>query len=261
VGQIRPNPFQPRRDLPPEQLKALADSIRKNGVLQPLVVRREGLNLYHLIAGERRWRASQMAGLAEVPAVVREATDEQMLEIALVENIYREDLNAIDRAMAYRRYRDEFDLTADEVATRLGEDRSTVANYLRLLELPAEVKTWVAEGKLSMGHARCLLAIRSPAELVRLAASAIEQGLSVRTLEKLVREKVEARATASKPVTSAADDKRPQIRTLEQAFMRAIGTKVEIQESRRKGSGKIVIHYYNLDDFDRVSERFGVEGQ
>jgi ParB family transcriptional regulator, chromosome partitioning protein len=260
VGQIRPNPFQPRRDLPPEQLKSLADSIRKNGVLQPIVLRQKGPNLYELIAGERRWRASQMAGLGAIPAVVRDASDEQMLEIALVENIFREDLNAIDRALAYRRYRDEFDLTAEDVASRLGEDRSTVANYLRLLELPSEVKDYVAAGKLSMGHARCLLAIRSPGDLVRLAQQAIEQGLSVRTLEKLVRERVEARAAASKP-SAVAEDKRPQIRNLEQAFVRAIGTKVEIHESRRKGSGKIVIHYYSLDDFDRISEQLGVEGQ
>lgn len=258
VQQIRPNPFQPRRALPPEQLKALADSIRTSGLLQPIVVRDAGGSVYELIAGERRWRAAQLAGLTRIPVVVREATNEQMLELALVENIFREDLNAIDRALAYRRYRDEFGLTAEEVASRLGEDRTTVTNYLRLLELPSEVKDLVAEGKLSMGNARCLLALKSSDQIVQLARKAVQEGLSVRALEALVRQRVDARAAASQPVKSE-DQKRPQIRALELAFVRAIGTKVEIRESRRKGSGKIIIHYANLDDFDRLSARLGVE--
>ncbi len=259
VNQIRPNPFQPRREMLPDQLQALAESIRKTGVIQPIVVRWKGSDVYELVAGERRWRAAQMAGLSAVPAVVRDASDQDMLEIALIENIFREDLNAIDRALAYKRYRDEFTLTADEVAARLGEDRSTVANYLRLLELPSEVKDWVASGQLAMGHARCLLAIRSPTDLTQLAKKAIQEGLSVRALEKMVRERVEARAAATK--APEPTEKRPHIKNLEQAFVRAVGTKVEIHESRKKGSGRIVIHYYSLDDFDRISERFGVEEQ
>jgi ParB family chromosome partitioning protein len=259
VAAIRPNPYQPRRDIAPEALQALAESIRKTGLIQPIIVRPLAGGAYELIAGERRWRASQMAGLTRIPAVVREATETEMLEMALVENIFREDLNAIDRAGAYRRYCDEFQLSADEVATRLGEDRTTVTNYLRLLDLPNEVKAWVAEGRLSMGHARALLGIKSPSDLVRTAKQAIDEGLSVRALEKLVRERVEARAAAAKPAADGQEAKRPQIRNLEQAFVRAIGTKVEIQESRKKGSGKIIIHYYNLDDFDRIAERFGVE--
>jgi len=257
VGQIRPNPFQPRREITPEQLQSLAESIRKQGVLQPIVLRPKG-DIYELVAGERRWRAAQMTGLGEIPAVIRQASDAEMLELALVENIFREDLNAIDRALAYRRYSDEFSLSAEDIAAKLGEDRTTVTNYLRLLELPNEVKVWVAEGKLAMGHARCLLGIRSPSDLVRTAKQAIDEGLSVRAVEKLVRERMANRAAAAKPSTEAAE-KRPQIRNLEQSFVRTLGTKVEIQESRRKGSGKIVIHYYNLDDFDRIAERLGVE--
>ncbi len=168
VSQLRPNPHQPRREFPPEHLKSLADSIAKEGVIQPIVVRKAGDSLYEIIVGERRWRAAQMAGLKEIPAVVREATDEQMLEVALVENIFREDLNAIDRAMAYRRYCEAFGLSADQVAQRLGEDRSTVTNYLRLLDLPNEVKQWVVEGRLSMGHARCLLGLSSPTMRVQV---------------------------------------------------------------------------------------------
>lgn len=260
VGHVRPNPYQPRKEMTPEALKSLADSIRKTGLIQPILVRQKGPNLYELIAGERRWRASQMAGLSSIPCVVRDVNETEMLEIALVENIFREDLNAIDRALAYRRYCDEFNLSAEDVATRLAEDRTTVTNYLRLLDLPGEVREWVAGGKLSMGHARALLGLKVAAEMVKLAQQTMQEGLSVRALEKIVRERAEARAAAVKPPTANPEAKRPQIKNLEQQFMQATGTKVEIHESRKKGSGKIVIHYYNLDDFDRISERLRVEG-
>jgi ParB family chromosome partitioning protein len=259
VSRIRPNPYQPRREMAPDTLKSLAESIRKSGVIQPIVVRQKDNEVYELIAGERRWRASQMAGLREVPCVLRDVAEDEMLEIALVENIFREDLNAIDRAVAYRRYCDEFSLSADQVAQRLGEDRTTVTNYLRLLDLPSDVKDAVAGGKLSMGHARCLLALKAPGEISRLAQLIVQDGLSVRALEKLVRERVDARQEASQKSTPEA--KRPQIKDLEQQFMQAMGTKVEIHESRRKGSGKIVIHYYTLDDFDRIAQQFGLEGE
>lgn len=242
----------------PIELKALADSIRTSGILQPIVVRPHADGAYEIIAGERRWRAAQMVGLAEVPIVARDATDEQMLEWALVENIFREDLNPIERALGYRQYCDQYSLSAEEVAQRLGEDRSTVANYLRLLDLPSEVKEWVAEGRLSMGHARCMLALKVPSELVQVAKMTMEQELSVRAVEKLVRDRVEARSAAAKPPAEPKEAKRPQIRSLEQSFAQALGTKVDINESRRKGSGKIVIHYASLDDFDRVVERLGV---
>lgn len=258
VGRIRPNPFQPRRESPPEDLKSLAASIAATGLIQPVIVRTRPNEVYELVAGERRWRAAQMAGLSEIPAVVRDASDAEMLEIALAENIFREDLNAIDRAQAYRRYCDQFGLTPEDVAAKLGEDRTTVTNYLRLLELPQEVKDWVASGQLSMGHARCLLAIRSASDLVRTAKQAINLGLSVRALEKLVRDRVSARQAAAK-AGSGGDGKRPQIRAMEEAFSRQLGTKVEIDESRRKGTGKLIIHYFSLDDFDRIAERLGIK--
>lgn len=259
VDQLRPNAFQPRKEIDPADLKSLADSITQSGLIQPIVVRPVAKGVYEIIAGERRWRAAPMAGLSEIPVVIREATDEQMLELALVENIFRSDLNPIDRAFAYRRYCNEFNLSAEEVAEKLGEDRSTVSNYLRLLELPQEVKDWVIAGKLSMGHARCLLGIRSASDLVGAARHAIERDLSVRAIEKLVRERAAARESAGKAGRGGKEVKRPQIRALEEAFIQALGTKVEIAESRRKGSGKLTIHYYSLDDFDRVAERLGVK--
>jgi len=261
AGHIRPNPFQPRKQTAPNQLEALAQSIRKTGVLQPVILRQRGEELYEIVAGDRRWRAAQMAGLGEIPAVIRDASEQEMLEIALVENIFREDLNPIDRAGAYRRYCDEFNLSAEEVANRLGEDRTTVTNYLRLLELPIEVKEWVAGGRLSMGHARCLLGLRSATELIRTAKEAMAKELSVRAVERLVRERIDARSAGSKLAAGGRESKRPQIRSLEQAFMQALGTKVEIHESRRTGRGRIVIHYFTLDDFDRIGERLGLAPQ
>jgi len=245
VDQIRTNPHQPRKDMAPEALQALADSIRNNGVIQPIVVRKKDEHLYEILAGERRWRGGQDGGP----------------EVALIENILREDLNAIERAMAYRKYCDEFGLSAEQVAQKLSEDRTTVVNYLRLLDLPSEVKDWLASGAISMGHARCLLALRSSADIVRTARQAMDEGMSVRGLEKLVREKLQARASASTQTAARAEDKRPQIAALEQAFVRTLGTKVDIHESRRKGSGKIVIHYHSLDDFDRITERLGVTAE
>jgi ParB family chromosome partitioning protein len=193
-----------------------------------------------------------------VPAIVREATEQQMAEIALVENIFREDLNPIERASAYKRYCDEFGLSADQVAARLGEDRTTVTNYMRLLELPEQVKNWVSESRLSMGHARCLLGLRSSGDIQQTAKHAIDSDLSVRALEKLVRERLATGDEQSKNTAPPVSAKRPQVRNLEEAFVRSLSTKVEISESRKKGSGRIVIHYFSLDDFDRIAQRLGI---
>jgi len=258
VNRLRPNPSQPRCAMPADNLQALANSIAKTGVIQPIAVRPAGKDIYEIIAGERRWRASQMAGLTEVPVIVREATNEEMLEFALVENIFREDLNAIDRAIAYKRYCDEYDLTTEQVAERLGEDRSTVANYLRLLDLPSEVKSWVSEGKLSMGHARCVLSLSSAQDRIEAAKTAMKKDLSVRSLEKLVRDLLASGIPAIRESKGERPAKRPLIRQLEETFVQQLGTKVEITESHRKGKGKIVIHYGSLDDFDRISERLGI---
>lgn len=259
LDRIRPNAFQPRQEMKTDELDTLAHSIRQSGLIQPVILRRSDSEGFELIAGERRWRACQQLGMKEIPAIVREASDREMLELALVENIFREDLNPMERAEAYRRYGDEFGLSAEDIAQSLGEDRSTVANYIRLLDLPEGTKRLVSAGQLSMGHARCLLGLKSPSEIDRLAKKAIDEGLSVRVLEKLVRDRIEARDNASKSAVPGRETKRAQIRHLEEAFVQQLGTKVEISESRRKGSGKITIHYYSLDDFDRIAGRLGVE--
>lgn len=256
-AQIRPNRFQPRTELSETETDNLAESIRKSGVLQPILVRPDGHG-FEIIAGERRWRAAERAGLAHIPAIVREASDEEMLEIALVENIFREDLNAIDRACAYRRYCEHFGLSAEQVALRLGEDRTTVTNYLRLLELPPSVQDMVRDGRLSMGHARALAGLGDETRIEKLAKIACTNFFSVRALEELVRKE---KASSQMAPASTAPVKRPHVRSLEQQMMGALNTKVEILESRRKGVGRIVIHYYSLDDFDRIAQRLGLEPQ
>lgn len=254
---VRPNPFQPRTEITDASIDALAESIRQSGLVQPITIRQVGPG-YELIAGERRWRATQRAGLTEIQAIVRTATDEEMLEIALIENIFREDLNAIDRAQAYRRYCDQFALTAEQVAGRLGEDRTTVTNYLRLLELPESVQDMVRDGRLSMGHARALAGITDRHKLESTAQFACANCFSVRAIEELVRKERTAPQAAPSPAPTAETAKRPHVRDLEQQFVRALGTKVEIQESRKKGAGRIVLHYFTLDDFDRIAERLGI---
>jgi ParB family chromosome partitioning protein len=258
IGKLRPNPYQPRQEFNPTSLQALATSISKTGLIQPIAVRIAENDTYEIIVGERRWRAAQMAGLGEIPVIIRDASREEMLELALIENIYREDINAIERANAYKRYCDEFSMSAEQVASKLGEDRSTVSNYLRLLDLPSDVKQLVIDGRLSMGHARTLLGLKLPSEIQKLAELAVKDGISVRALEKMVQDRQAARAAAIKPRVGK-EDKRPLIRELEQTFIRILGTKVEIFESRRKGKGKIIIHYASLEDFDTISERLGIK--
>ncbi len=196
---------------------------------------------------------------SRVPVIVREATDDQMLELALIENIQREDLNAIDRALAYRQFCAQFDLKPEEVARRLGEDRTTVVNYIRLLDLPEEIRLLVAGAQLSMGHARCLLAVRDADYQVRLAKSTVQNQLSVRALEEIVRR------TKSQPTEEADQTPRgtpgraSHVRDLERRFEQAAKTKVTIREGKKKGSGRIIIEYYSFDDFDRLAGAFGVD--
>lgn len=254
------NPQQPRNTISEEDITHLSDSIRQHGVLQPIVARRAD-DRFQIIAGERRWRAARRAGMSEVPVSVRDATDEQMLELALIENIQREDLNAIDRARAYREFCDRFGLRPEEVAQRMGEDRSTVANYLRLLELPADIQAMVADQRVSMGHARCLLGVTDAARRSRLAESVAQNELSVRALEEIVRREKTQKEPGSDTVVSSSAPVRAHLRDLERRFEQAVGTKVAIREGKRKGTGRIVIQYYTLDDFDRVAERLGVKAE
>jgi ParB family chromosome partitioning protein len=258
AASLSANPLQPRRMFNSEAVSSLADSIRANGVLQPIVVRKRD-GRFEIIAGERRWRAAQQAGLKNVPVVVRDATDEQMLELALIENIQREDLNAIERARGYRQFCDEFGLRADDVAHRMGEDRSTVANYLRLLDLDPPIQDLVASGEISMGHARCLLGVAERSRRERLAQSVVTESLSVRALEEIVRrEKGKPKRDEGGPVIEAKR-RSAHIEDMEQRFERQTRTKVAIHEGHKKGTGRIVIEYYSLDDFDRIAELLGVK--
>lgn len=256
VGDLVPNPFQPRERIPDVSLIQLAESLRRSGMIQAITVR-EAAGKYQIIAGERRWRAAKLAGITKVPVVIRPADDRDMLELALVENIQREDLNPIDRAKAYRQYCDRFGCTAEDIAQRLAEDRSTAANYLRLLDLEDDIQAMVADGRLTMGHARCIVGVAGTDERRRLARAVVAHELSVRALEGIVRREKGTRPQGSAGITDAPR-KTPHLRDLEERLSIATGTKVTIQEGRRKGTGRLVIEYYSLDDFERIAARLGV---
>ncbi len=268
VSSIRPNPFQPRKHFDAEGLDELKESIRVHGVMQPVVVRKVGA-IHELIAGERRWRASQLLGLTKVPAVVREGvSDDQMLELALVENLQRRDLDPIERARGFRLLLERLGSTQDEVAERVGLKRTTVTNHLRLLELPTPVQEALIRGSLSMGHARAILGLADATERVSMASRAVEQGLSVRDVERLVRERVQGVSQAGPSVSEAASDAPqdsaiiprpvseppPWVATLEARLQESLGTRVELQV-RGDCRGQVQIHFYDRDDLDRLLER------
>jgi ParB family chromosome partitioning protein len=255
---LQPNPFQPRSSAVRENVASLAASIRENGLLQPITVRMEH-GEYQIISGERRWWAARSLDMPNIPAIVRPATDRQMLELALIENIQREDLNAIDRARAYRRYCGEFGLKPEEVATRLGEDRSTVVNYLRLLDLPDNIRAMVEVGQITMGHARCLLGVADGERQRQLAEAIVANELSVRAVEEIVRRQREREGDKTPAEKTPEQTYSAQVHDLEQKFEQAVKTKVTIKPGRRKGAGRIVIEYYSLDDFDRIASSLGVE--
>ena len=244
IERIAPDPRQPRHHFPKEPLAELAASIRAQGVLQPILVRKSGEG-YVIVAGERRWRAAQQAGLHEVPALVRDLAESAAFEIALVENLQREDLTALEEAEAYRRLIDEHGLTQEDLAQRVGRDRSTIANSLRLLRLPDEVKAAVSSGALSMGHARALLALEDPARQIQLARQVIARGLSVRAVELLVRGRVEKRASAP--------EMNPNARALCESLTRELGAKVTLRGSGKTGT--LQIRYSSLDELDRIVEK------
>ncbi|MEE9366384.1 MAG: ParB/RepB/Spo0J family partition protein, partial [Dehalococcoidales bacterium] len=252
VAQITPNPYQPRKTWDDEHLADLAASITANGVIQPILLRKSEAG-YEVIAGERRLRAAALAGLDTIPAMVRQATDAQMLELALIENIHRTDLNPLERAQAYDSYINTFSLTQTDAAKRLSEDRSVIANHLRLLDLPSEIKQMLVAGDLSMGHARAILALPTDDIRRKLANRALAGRLSVREVERLVRLSLEAGRPEKKPV-----EKAPNILDLEKRLREVLGTKVRIDASRRGHRGRIMIEYYTLDDFERITERLGL---
>jgi len=253
IDAISPNPYQMRTVWDEQELADLAESIRANGVIQPIIVRRSGSG-YELIAGERRLRAAQMANLNAIPAVIRQATDEELMELALIENIHRTDLNAIERAKAYQSYLTTFCLTQAEAAERLGEDRSVIANYLRLLDLPNDVKQMLADGELSMGHARAILGLPTDELRRKLANRALAGKLSVREVERLVRKYL----TGSEQARSRSLSKPPHILDLESKLRSRLGTSVVIETRKNGQRGKIIIEFYSLDEFDRITEAIGL---
>ncbi len=253
IDVISPNPYQPRTVWDQQELMALAESIKSSGIVQPIIVR-PTTGGYELIAGERRLRAAKLASLKTVPALVRQATDEQLLELALIENIHRTNLNSIERAKAYQKYLQTFSLTQAEAAQRLGEDRSVIANYLRLLDLPDEIKQMLIEGQLSMGHARAILTLPTDELRRKLANRAMAGRLSVREVERLVRKYLTGSGESKRAVRS----KPPHIVDLEQQLSRQFGTKVAIETRRNGQRGKIIIEFYSLEEFDRIMEIVGM---
>lgn len=246
VDAIDPNPFQPRRVFQPERLEELAQSIRTNGIIQPLVVRRSG-DRYQLVAGERRWRAAKLAGISQVPAVVRQIPDDRLLEVTLVENIQREDLNPIETAIAFERMTSELSLSAEEIGQRTGKDRTTIVNSVRLLQLPTDLQQLVAERRLSAGHARCLLSLPT-ADLQReVAERSVAQGWSVRQMERTTQRMVEGR----KPKHVDEVDSDPNVKAAVRELERVLGTRVRVIE-KAKQKGRIEIEYYSADDLDRI---------
>lgn len=248
VERIVAGPEQPRRTFNEDSLNELAFSIKEKGVIQPVIVRRDDNGFFTLIAGERRLRASRIAGLKRIPAIVRVATHEDALEIALIENIQREDLNPIETAAGFERLMTEFNLTQERLAEKVGKERATVANYLRLLRLPEDVKKAISDGKLSMGHARAILGMEEPRLQSQTAFTVIEKGLNVRETEELVKKLQSAKQSKEKSKPKGDS----QIASLEERLIKHLATKVKISHKGKKG--KIEIEYYSLEEFDRLLE-------
>jgi ParB family transcriptional regulator, chromosome partitioning protein len=243
IDRIMPGKQQPRRFFNEDALKELSASIKEKGVLQPVILSRTGDGSFNLIAGERRWRASKLAGLKKIPALIKNVASKEALEIALIENIQREDLNPIETAEAFNRLQRDFEMTQEELAVKVGKERATVANYLRLLKLPDEIKDMVYNGALSMGHARALLSVEGRLNQIEAARKIIKKGLSVREAELLVRK-------PSRP-ESAAVLKDPHIRSLEERLKQSLGTRVHLSQKNKK-SGRIEIEYSSLEELDRI---------
>lgn len=248
VSKIKPNPFQPRRQFREDALEELAQSIRVNGIIQPISVRKSGEE-YQIIAGERRWRAAQLARLTVVPVVVQEIADEKLLEIALIENIQREDLNPMELAEAFERMVTELRLSHEEIGRRTGKDRVTVTNTIRLLQLQPEVQQIVASGKISAGHARALIGIKDPDRQKNVAYSVISEGWTVRQIEKAVKDILQG--SSDRPEKPPAPPVDPNVRAAIDEMQQALGTRVRIVE-KGKGKGHIEIEYYSSDDLDRI---------
>jgi ParB family chromosome partitioning protein len=250
IDLIEPSSAQPRTNFDEASLEELAQSVRSNGIVQPILVRRRGAR-YQLVAGERRWRAAQRAGLQRVPAVVREIADDKLLELALIENIQRQELNAIEEAHAYRSLIETLGLTQEVVAQRVGRDRTFITNYLRLLRLPEDLQRLVEEAKLTMGHARALLGVSNEATQRSVARNIIERALSVRETERIIKR---IASGGSAPPTEASSPKLndANVRAAESKLRRHFGTQVRVVQNKGRVGGKIEIEYYGDSDLDRI---------
>jgi len=256
IEQIDRNPFQTRTQMNEEQLGELAASITANGVVQPILVRPLAGGRFQLIAGERRWRASQLAGKQTIPAILRQVSDEQAMEITIVENLQRADLNPMEQARAFERLAREFHMTQEQMATRTGKDRATVSNFLRLLRLPATVQGRVEKGELSFGHARALLSLEHAEEMEKAAQRVVGLSLSVRQTETYVQGLLHPEKAAKKePKPETPVD--PNVREVQERLQRALGLKVQIED--HKGRGKVIIEYAKLEDFDTLLEQLAGE--
>jgi len=251
ISHIETNPFQPRTDFDDSAIEELSRSIKEQGIIQPVTVRKMGFDRYQLISGERRLRASIRAGLTKIPAFIRVANDEQMLELALIENIHRENLNAIEVAISYQRLIDECNLTQEQLSEKLGKSRSSVANFLRLLKLPAEIQIAIRDGHISMGHARTLINIEDKETQLRLLQQIIEDELSVRQTEELSAKAKSNEVKEKRQTNFIPEHFKAQIKTLSQA----LNTKVKVKRNVQ-GRGSVVIDFKNEEEFDRIMELF-----
>ncbi|MGO9614624.1 MAG: ParB/RepB/Spo0J family partition protein [Dissulfurispiraceae bacterium] len=245
IEKILPAEHQPRKTFRDESLKELSLSIKGKGVLQPIIVSRVGDGTFRLVAGERRWRAARLAGLKKIPALIKEVSSRDAIEIALIENIQREELNPMETADAFQRLLKEFDLSQEELSQRVGKDRATIANYLRILKLPEAIKSFVSEGSLSLGHAKALLSVEGKSNQLEIAKKILRENLSVRSSEALCKKGLHALSVKKK-------EKLPEVADLENRLTRALGTKVRLLHGDKKG--RIEIEYYSLDDLDRLLE-------
>jgi ParB family chromosome partitioning protein len=252
---IDPNPYQPRTRMDDEQLAELAASITANGVVQPILVRPRADGRFQLIAGERRWRASQLAGKKTIPAILRQVSDEQAMEITIVENLQRADLNAMEQARAFERLSNEFHMTQEQIALRTGKDRTQIGNFIRLLRLPKGIQTRVEDGELSFGHAKALLALQHYPGIENVAQRVCSLSLSVRQTENLVQTLLYPEKNKKEPKPEPPVD--PNVKEVAERLQRALGLKVHIEDS--KGHGRVVIEYSDLTDFDGLLEKLGAQ--
>ena len=255
VADIEPNPKQPRKDFDEQALQELAQSIKLHDLVQPVTVSETAAGKYRLVAGERRWRAAKLAGIKDIPAFIRKTDDQQLLELALLENLQREDLNAMEIALSYKRMMEELNHTQEEVAERMGKERSTVANYIRLLKLPPDIQVAVRKNNISMGHARALINVDTVDKQLYIFNEIVKNGLSVRQTEELVRRLYKNGGHAKKETERSSLP--PAFKKIEDNLASHLSTKISLSHSR-KGNGSILIEYYSIHDLNRILEQIGI---